>query len=151
MVQQRDLCKKIPFQICNQRTRLLQSISTQTINEVKEYLDCCYICEQNACWRIFYFDIHRHYPPVERLPVHLPNENNITYPAHANMSQVVSDEFLRRTMLTEWFVANQIHPAARNLTYCKFPSKWRWIETSRSWDLEKLVARLDDCTMYIHL
>ena len=49
---------------------------TQTRNEVREYLDCRYICEQDACWRIFGFDIHRHYPPVERLPVHLPDENN---------------------------------------------------------------------------
>jgi len=30
------------------------------VDEVKEYLDCRYICEQDACWRIFGFDIHRH-------------------------------------------------------------------------------------------
>jgi hypothetical protein len=54
---------------------------TQTINEVKEYLDCRYICEQDACWRMFGYDIHRHYPAVERMPVHLPNENFITFSA----------------------------------------------------------------------
>ena len=75
--------------------------------EVKEYLDCRYICEQDACWQVFGFDIHRHFPPVERMPVHLPNENYITYNAKANMSQVLSEEFLHKTMLTEWFVANQ--------------------------------------------
>ena len=103
---------------------------TQTINEVKEYLDCRYICEQDACWRVFGFDIHRHFSPVERMPVHLPNENYITYNAKANISQVLSEEFLRKTMLTEWFVANQNYPSARNLTYCEFPSKWRWEEST---------------------
>ena len=106
---------------------------TQTINEVKEYLDCRYICEQDACWRVFGYDIHRHYPSIERLPVHLPNENFITYRAKANMSHVLSQEFLRRTMLTQWFVANQTHSQSRELTYCDFPSKWRWEETSRTW------------------
>ena len=36
------------------------------VDEVKEYLDCRYTCDQDACWRIFGFDIHRNYPSVER-------------------------------------------------------------------------------------
>lgn len=50
------------------------------------------------------------------------------------MNDVLSLEFLRRTMLTQWFVANQIHPAARDLTYCKFPSRWKWDTKTRSWE-----------------
>lgn len=49
---------------------------TGTINEIKEYLDCRYICEQDACWRIFGYDIHRHYPVVERMPVHLAKKTS---------------------------------------------------------------------------
>jgi hypothetical protein len=45
---------------------------TKDIDEIKEYLDCRYICEQDALWRLFGFDIHYHWPPVERLPIHLP-------------------------------------------------------------------------------
>jgi hypothetical protein len=106
---------------------------TLSRNEVKEYLDCRYICEQDACWRIFGFDIHKHYPAVERLPVHLPNKNNITYDAHACIERIVSDPVHRRTMLTSWFEANQMCKDARELTYCDFPSKWRWDESSRTW------------------
>ena len=50
------------------------------------------------------------------------------------MSYVLSQEFLCRTMLTQWFVANQTHSQSRELTYCDFPSKWRWEETSRTWE-----------------
>jgi len=107
---------------------------TQTRNEVKEYLDCRYICEQDACWRVFGFDIHRHYPSVERLPVHLPDENNILYDENANMSEIVTNDFFRRTMLTEWFECNKNNPSARDLTYLEFPSKWCWIKDKRIWE-----------------
>lgn len=50
---------------------------TSTVNEVKEYLDCRYICEQDAVWQILGYDIHRHFPAVERLIVHLPHMNNV--------------------------------------------------------------------------
>jgi hypothetical protein len=96
-------------------------------------LDTRYICEQDSCWRIYGFDIHRHYPAVERLPVHLPNENSITYDAHDNIERIASDVFYKRTMLTAWFEVNQNFEEARNLTYCDFPSRWRWDESTRTW------------------
>ena len=107
---------------------------TQTRNEVKEYLDCRYICEQDACWRVFGYDIHRHYPSVERMPVHLPDENYILYDENANMTEIVSNEFFRRTMLTEWFECNKKFPEARSLTYLEFPSKWCWLKDKRVWE-----------------
>jgi hypothetical protein len=106
---------------------------TSSRNEVKEYLDCRYIYEQDVCWCIFGFDIYKHYPVVERLPIHLPNKNNITYDAHANIEHIVSDTIHRRTMLTSWFKANQIFEDTRELTYCDLPSKWRWDESSKTW------------------
>jgi hypothetical protein len=58
------------------------------------------------------------------MPVYLSDENYVTYNVEADMSQIVSQEFLRRTILTEWFVANQRYLEARNLLYCDFPSRW---------------------------
>jgi len=110
---------------------------TQTINEVKEYLHCRYICEQDACWRMFGYDIHRHFPAVERMPVHMPNENFITFSARAKMDRLLSAEFLRRTMLTQWFVCNELFPKARTLTYPEFPSKWVWDQRDRRWSKRK--------------
>ncbi|XP_039772144.1 uncharacterized protein LOC120640381 [Panicum virgatum] len=107
---------------------------TQIRNEVKEYLDCRYICEQDACLRVFGFDIHRHYPSVERMPVHLEDENNILYDENANMAEIISSEFLRRTMLTQWFECNKKYPEARDLTYLEFPSKWCWLKDKRVWE-----------------
>jgi hypothetical protein len=41
------------------------------------------------------------------MTVHLPDKNYITYNSEPDMSRIVSQEFLHKTMLTEWFVANQ--------------------------------------------
>ena len=122
---------------------------TQTRNEVQEYLDCRYICEQDACWRVFGYDIHRHFPSVERLPVHLPGENNIVYNEETNMVEVVSNEFLRRTMLTQWFEANKQYPKARTLTYLEFPSKWRWMQDRRAWEPRCLCGKIGPI-YYVH-
>jgi hypothetical protein len=104
-----------------------------TRNEVKEYLDTRYLCDKDSCWRVLGYEIHRHYPAVERMPVHLPNENYITYNATSNISSILTESFLRKTMLTEWFTTNSNTNAAHNLTYIEFPSKWRWDDKTRTW------------------
>nr|ADB85380.1 putative retrotransposon protein [Phyllostachys edulis] len=106
---------------------------TSVVNEVQEYLDCRYICEHDAIWRILEYDIHRHFPSVERLTVHLPKMNSLCFNPNANLSNVVSNTFLARTPLTEWFVANCRYTEAHALTYCEFPSRWLWDTNTRSW------------------
>lgn len=90
---------------------------SSAINGVKEYLDCRYICEQDAVWRILGYDIHRHFPPVERLVVHLPHMNNLSLRPNDNLARVVSNSFLARTPLTAWLDANRDHEDACSLTY----------------------------------
>jgi hypothetical protein len=116
-------CSKIYLERIRNGEDVPYDEETSSRNEVKEYLDTRCICEQDSFWRKYGFDIHRHYPLVERLPVHLPNENNTTYVAHANIEQIASDAFYKTTMLTVWFEANQNFEEARDLTYCYFPSK----------------------------
>jgi hypothetical protein len=123
---------------------------TGTRNEVKEYLDTRYICPFDSCWQIFGFKIHQHFPSVERMMVHLSNENYITYSAETDMSEVLSQEFLRRTMLTKWLVANQNYPDGRNLTYCNFPSKWRWNEKTRTWERSQQGTGKTGCIYFVH-
>ena len=127
-------CSKVYLERVRRAESTPYDKDTETVNEIKEYLDCRYICEQDACWRIFGYDIHRHHPAVERMPVHLPNENFITFSARARMDRVVSEEFLKKTMLTEWFTCNQVNPEARTLTYLQFPSRWKWDLKDRVWE-----------------
>ncbi|KAM0847424.1 hypothetical protein ACQ4PT_055022 [Festuca glaucescens] len=103
------------------------------VNEVREYLEARYICEYDALWRIYGFSIHGHTPAVERLPVHLPGMNTIRFDDDADLTKISDSDFLRKTKLTEWFVANDQFPEARSLTYCDFPTEWTWDSEQRSW------------------
>jgi hypothetical protein len=46
---------------------LRQSDNATEENEIKKYLDCCYVSASEAAWRIFKFDMHEWFPTVERL------------------------------------------------------------------------------------
>src|ERR1700694_4568844 len=43
-------------------------------DEVKQYLDARYVSACEALWRIYHFHMHKEYPSVVRLQVHLPNQ-----------------------------------------------------------------------------
>ncbi|XP_062202425.1 uncharacterized protein LOC133904848 isoform X1 [Phragmites australis] len=130
-------CAKVYLERIRKGEDAPMDATTRSVNEVKEYLDCRYICEQDACWRVFDYNIHTHVPSVERLPVHLPNENYVTYREIDNLSAVVASERVKRTMLTEWFLANERYTQGNNLTYCEYPTLFTWDETNRVWNERK--------------
>ena len=50
------------------------------VNEVTDFLDARYLTAPEACWRIFGFPLHARSHAIERLPVHLEDEQQIIYP-----------------------------------------------------------------------
>ena len=106
---------------------------TDTIDEIKQYLNCRYICEQDDLWRLLGFEIHYHWPPVERLPVYLPLMNIIKIKANTKLTSITTNPNNTKTMLTEYFNTNKEYEEARELTYCEFPHKWLWDEKNKKW------------------
>ncbi|KAM0864416.1 hypothetical protein ACQ4PT_043941 [Festuca glaucescens] len=94
------------------------------------YLSAC-----EACWRMFGYDIQGRQPSVERLVVHLPGMNRVIFHEDTPLGSLVDNSFRYKTMLTEWFVANQRHVDARALTYLDFPTGWVW-DASNKWVLD---------------
>lgn len=61
-------------------------------DEVSQYLDSRYVSAPEACHRIFQFDMHLEQPTVYRLPVHLPNQQQVTFArTRVNLSRVSSE------------------------------------------------------------
>jgi hypothetical protein len=48
-------------------------------DEIKKYLDCCYVSTSEAVWHIFKFDMHERFPTVECLQYHLPNQQMVLF------------------------------------------------------------------------
>ncbi|KAM0918645.1 hypothetical protein ACQ4PT_008729 [Festuca glaucescens] len=47
--------------------------------------------------------------------------------------ELTNKSLFHKTMLTEWFVANENHPEARDLTYLDFPTGWVWNASQKVW------------------
>ena len=102
---------------------------TQGHDEVKAYLDSCYIFSVEAAWRFFKFGMHLEWPLVYCLSVHLKNQQLITYQDNHTQA-VLKAAGNRDTTLTGWFKANLdavcIEAGVNDYLYQDFPKKFVW-------------------------
>uniref|UniRef100_A0A453HYF7 ATP-dependent DNA helicase n=1 Tax=Aegilops tauschii subsp. strangulata TaxID=200361 RepID=A0A453HYF7_AEGTS len=103
------------------------------IDEIKRYVDARWIAPPEAMWRIFGFPLCANYPPVLQLPLHLPNMHRVAFNAQADLKNVVASENNSKSMLTEYFKANQEHPRARHILYKDFPGSFTWQKKKKFW------------------
>ena len=76
------------------------------VDEITEYFDARYVTAPEACWRIFNYPLHDKSHAVERLPVHLRNEQAIHF-HQGYEAQAVESSLERRTKLVAWHALNQ--------------------------------------------
>ncbi|TMC16317.1 MAG: hypothetical protein E6J34_20245 [Chloroflexi bacterium] len=105
------------------------------IDEIREYLDGRYVSACEACWRIFGFSLQHHYPSVQRLQLHLENQQYITFdPDIHTIEQLSQQSNSFKTTLTEFFESCDHYPnLAGDLLYADFPIKFTWNKKDRVW------------------
>ncbi|GAA0161762.1 hypothetical protein LIER_39294 [Lithospermum erythrorhizon] len=79
------------------------------------------------------------YPAVIQLQVHLPNFQSIQFEDDTNLEELLQNERLRRTMLTEFFNINATDPKTKDLKllYKDFPRYYVWDSQMRTWTKRK--------------
>ena len=107
------------------------------VDEIKEYIDSCYIGPIEACWRIMEFPMHQEKPSVYRLPVHEENKHTIFFRQDDIPEEILANPAINKTQLTEWFMANQQYPDASNYIYSDFPQKFVWNPKQKKWTVRK--------------
>ena len=70
-------------------------------------------------------------PTVVRLPVHLPDEQTVTFDEHADLHEVADNQ--RDTMLMAWFRYNTDYADGRDLCYVDFPCRFKWNSQGQRW------------------
>jgi len=101
------------------------STETPVIDEIKQYYDCRYISPCEAVWRIFAFDIHRRWPPVQRLTFHLLYEQPILFKDNEDIDEILHTN------------EHKIYPEGKNLTYSEYPNHFVWMVEQREWKPRK--------------
>ena len=101
-------------------------------NEVNTFLTKRYISSCSAAWRMFEFDLVQTNPPVKQLDIHLENSQFTVY---EDVEGGAEDALARRkdTMLTGYFLANQMYEEARGVLYESFPNNFVWKEDDKIW------------------
>ncbi len=102
-------------------------------DEIQEYIDARYVSASEAVWRIFKMKLHGRFPAVQKLQVHLPNQQTVVFSEDADLQEVVGKSNIQKTTLTEWFTANRNYASARDTPYAKFLQRWVWNKTSKKW------------------
>ena len=95
--------------------------------------------------------MHHRKPAVQRLQIHLPNQQTVTFSNDTNMITFLDNDRLQKTTLTEFFTANKqaeekqqmasswtsLEFDCRELLYQEFPLQMTWNQTLRRWNRRK--------------
>ena len=111
------------------------------LDEIKNWADARYISAHEALWRIFDFPTNSLSHTVQRLSVHLPGEQNVTF-TEENMQSVVDNP--KDSTLDAYFALNEgigYSPEeiqlARDTLYHDIPHHFRWDHGTRRWESRK--------------
>ena len=108
--------------------------------------------------------MHKEFPSVQRLPVHLPNQQQVTFDETGNIMQVLSTAM--HTKLTQWLDFNrrkkELHeqalitdPAAQphvclTTLYHNFPKIATWHQPSKKWKERKQRLSVHNTMEYVY-
>ena len=114
--------------VCKGRDRVTVELAPEDpdrrIDEIQNFVDARYVSASEAIWRLLGFTYIDRHPPVVRLDVHLPEQQNVYFQDGRAVEVAARDP--NRTKLLKWFEANQNYPNARHLTYVEFARCFSW-------------------------
>jgi hypothetical protein len=109
------------------------------LDEIKQYLDARFVGSNEACWRLFMFYMHKEFPNVVRLQVHLPNQQYVIWNPEidSNIEEVADRAAVKDTTLTAFFKANAKYEEGRQLLYHEYPQKFTSVQKTKEWKLRQ--------------
>jgi len=79
-------------------SNFVESSDTTIVDKIKNYYDWRYLSPCEVVWRIFGFDIHHRWPPVQRLTFHLPRQQSILFQDDEQVDVVLQKGQTSKTM-----------------------------------------------------
>lgn len=98
---------------------VLKSPDTATvkIDEIDAHLSGRLLSCSEALWRILGLPLHKEWPPVMRLHIHLPNEQSVIFCPDDDSNDIQDACDNSTSTLLQWFELNKSDPAARCIRY----------------------------------
>jgi len=107
-------------------------------DEINVFLNARYVGPSEAAWRLFAYPMHDQSHSVVRLPVHLPDSQNVYFKNDAPEEALIQAE-LRTTQLVAWFKLNS-NPTTRSpYIYPETPVHYVW--SKNAWHKRKIYTK----------
>ena len=91
------------------------NITNDSQDEVSQYINCRYLTPCEGAWRIFGFPIQHIFPPVQRLPYHLPNQQPVIFFTDESVPSLLEKPRAKESIFLSWMEINQHDEDARKL------------------------------------
>lgn len=124
----------------------LRADGQQQLNydEITNYVNCRYVSSPEAIWRLRENKMHDRSHTVMRIPVHLPNQQRITF-EEGNEEEAIIAAQTGTTKLESWFRLNATDPTAHQFLYTEIPIHFVYIRNNwqrRQRGGDKIVPRM---------
>ncbi|XP_077242513.1 uncharacterized protein LOC143883027 [Tasmannia lanceolata] len=106
--------------------QIIQNEAEAMIDEIQSFQNARWLSPPDAIWRIYAFDLYKISPSVITLQLHLPNQQLVTYWKNQRLPQLLEQEHLTHTMLTEYFNMNIVDDDAKKYLYREFREHYVW-------------------------
>jgi hypothetical protein len=103
------------------------------IDEIKQFRDARCVTPPEAAYRLYGFSLYQMYPPVLQLTEHLPGMHMVAYNERDDLHIVINHEQSQKSMLTEYFLMNNVGPFMHSFLYREFLEHCRWDIMEKEW------------------
>ena len=118
-----------------QVTTLNSKNQKEKVDECSQFLDLRYVSAPEAIWRIFEFPMHQQSHTIQRLAVHLKDQQTV-YFEHEKEKEAIIKAQNSDTTLTAWFKLNAEDESARKYLYHEIPNQYSFFQ--KKWKLRRL-------------
>ena len=108
----------------------------EVVNEVKNYQNSRYVNANEATWKIFKFPIHKSFPAVTSLDLHLEGENEVFF-QETEKEEKIKKKASKDTQLTAFFKLCKENEFAASLCYQEVPNYFIYNKGLSKWTERK--------------
>jgi hypothetical protein len=99
------------------------------VDEIAAFLAGRLLSVSEAVHRLLSLKLHKEWPPVTRLDIHLPHQQRLVFDPTADEQDLLQQVASASSTLMAWFDLNAADVNARNLLYHEVPEKYSWVES----------------------
>jgi hypothetical protein len=100
------------------------------VDEIDAYLSGRLLSASEATWRLLGQKLHKEYPSVVRLDVHLPEHQAVVFDPTQDVRDIFEAAERSSSTLLEWFALNKRDPSARRHLYTDIPEFYVWSQNT---------------------